>query len=313
MKYVFIMNPVSGTKLNKELVSPRINDAMKRRGADYEILFTDFHGHATKLADEACKKYDDVTIVACGGDGTLNEVAAGVTGHMNARFAIYPCGGGNDFIKCIGTRSDFTLDAVIDGNDTVIDTLSVNGSCCLGITSVGLDADVNYNRTKWRNIPGFHGSLGYDAACIETIFKPMGKNLTVSVDGNFYKTGEFLLTTCANSRVYGGGYNAAPEAMLNDGYMDLILVEKMPFYKVLSTLDIYKKGKHIRNGEVLPEYSQFMHYFRAKTLDAFGEKGIYLNNDGEASECTRITVSVVPDSLRLVIPPSAGAYAIAKK
>lgn len=313
MKYVFIMNPVSGTKLDKEQIARKINDVMKHRGANYEIMTTDSHGHATELAREACEKYEDVTVVACGGDGTLNECAAGVVGHMNARFAIYPCGGGNDFIKCIGTAKDFTLDAVIDGKDVIIDTLSVNGACCLGITSVGLDADVNFNRMKWRKIPGFHGPLGYDAACLETVFKPLGKNLSITVDGNFFKSGSFLLTTCANSRVYGGGYNAAPEAVLNDGYMDLILVEKMPLHKVLSVLDLYKKGRHIADGKVLPEISDYMHYFRAKTLEAVGEKDICLNNDGEASECSSISVSVVPDSLRLVIPPRAPGWAVAEK
>lgn len=313
MKYVFIMNPVSGSKLDKEQIVRKINDVMKHRGVDYEFFYTDRHGHATELALEACERFNNVTIVACGGDGTLNECAAGTVGHMNARLAVYPCGGGNDFIKCLGTQRDFTLDAVIDGRDVIIDTLSVNGECCLGITSIGLDADVNYNRKKWRKIPGFHGSLGYDAACIETVFKPLGKNLSITVDGKFFKTGSFILTTCANSRVYGGGYNAAPEAVLNDGYMDLVLVEKMPLGKVLSVLDIYKKGKHISNGEVIPEMSEYAHYFRAKTVEAIGDKSIYLNNDGEASECTGVTVSVVPDSLRLVIPPRAPAYAVAEK
>ncbi len=313
MKYIFIMNPVSGTKLNKELIFSKINDVMRHRGADYEILFTDRHGHAAELAREACEKYDEVTVVACGGDGTLNECASGVVGHMNARFAIYPCGGGNDFLKCVGTIKDFTLDAVIDGKDVIIDTLSVNGVCCLGITSIGLDADVNYNRMKWRNIPGFQGSLGYDAACLETVFKPLGKNLSVTVDGKLFKTGSFLLTTCANSREYGGGYNAAPEAILNDGYMDLILVERMPLVKVLKTLNLYKKGMHIKDGTVIPQLADYVHYFRAKTLEAVGQKSVYLNNDGEASECSAISVSVVPNSLRLVIPPRASGYAIAKK
>ena len=312
MKIVFVVNPRSGKRKNRERLAPLIAQRMAARGADYEILFTERKGHATELAAAAAARYPEVRVVSCGGDGTISECAAGLVGKPNAALAAYPSGGGNDFIKSIGERDLFTLDAILDGEVVCIDTLTVNGVCCLNLASVGVDADVAGAMERFRRLPFLRGPIAYDLALVERLFKPMGRAMRVEIDGEA-RDGIFLLAAAGNGRVYGGGYAATPMACLNDGLIDVVTVDKIPLLRIAHVLSLYKKGQHIVGDEVIPKLRDCLHYIRARHIRVESDTEFIVNNDGEILSADVMDVEVVPRSLNFVIPPGCKGSALLAK
>ena len=125
MKHLFLINPAAGKKDSTTQVASSIRAACVRRELDYDILTTEYPRHAVALVREKAAEYagEQVRFYACGGDGTLNEVAAGAAGLDNVSITHYPCGSGNDFIKLFGAdcTSFKNLDNLIDGKEIALD------------------------------------------------------------------------------------------------------------------------------------------------------------------------------------------------
>ena len=142
MKYVFIINPNSG---KKELKDSLLNDLEKyKEKLDYEIYISKKEKDATLYVDDYCKKNkEDIIFVACGGDGTINEVVNGAINHRNAIVTCYPCGSGNDFVKIYGGKEKFlNLENILSGIETKIDVMKVNDKYAVNVTNFGYDAEV---------------------------------------------------------------------------------------------------------------------------------------------------------------------------
>ena len=134
MKHVFIINPAAGKKDSTTQVAAGIRAACLRRELEYDILTTEYPRHAVELVREKAAEYagEQVRFYACGGDGTLNEVAAGAAGLDNVSITHYPCGSGNDFIKLFGAdcTSFKDLDNLIDGKDVELDYIESDCGVC---------------------------------------------------------------------------------------------------------------------------------------------------------------------------------------
>ena len=104
MKHVFIINPAAGKQDSTVEVAAAIRAVCVERGLEYDILPTEYPKHAVELVKKKAVEYagEAIRFYACGGDGTLNEVAAGAAGLANVSITHYPCGSGNDFIKLFG-------------------------------------------------------------------------------------------------------------------------------------------------------------------------------------------------------------------
>ncbi len=302
MRYLFIINPQAGRRNGAAELSQEIKARMTERGADFAIAFTEREGHARELSREAAATGDELVVVSCSGDGTINECADGILGHDNAALAIIPRGRGNDFVKSLGKIEDFDIDAVMDGERVLVDTLDVNGSCCLNLASVGIDADVNSYIGKYSGIPLFRGPMAYNLALVERLTKPLSRRLTVDIDGEV-ADGKFLLAAAGNGRVYGGGYHAAPEAILDDGLIDAVVVSEISLLKVSGVLSDYKKGRHIVNGEVSEKLRGCLRYIRAKRLTVKSDAEFAINNDGCLSYGKIMDVHILPHSMNIVVPP----------
>ena len=98
MKHLFIINPAAGSRDRTESYSRKIREACEGRGLDYEIRVSDAPGGCARLAREAAASGEEYRIYACGGDGTLNEVASGAAGYDNAAVTVFSGGSGNDFV-----------------------------------------------------------------------------------------------------------------------------------------------------------------------------------------------------------------------
>ena len=115
MKHLFIINPAAGSRDRTEYYSRKIREVCGPRGLRYEIRVSEAPGCCTRLAREAAQSGEEYRIYACGGDGTLNEVAAGAAGYPNASVTVFSGGSGNDFVKLFDDpRAFFDLERLLD-------------------------------------------------------------------------------------------------------------------------------------------------------------------------------------------------------
>ncbi|MBQ8647619.1 MAG: YegS/Rv2252/BmrU family lipid kinase [Oscillospiraceae bacterium] len=304
MRYVLIVNPVSGKADASLTLVPRIVEACAKADVEYEICLTDHRGHAEELARSEAEKGEPVRLYACGGDGTLNEVLRGACGYDNAAVGCVPCGSGNDFIRNFGTKAQFAdLDAQIEGTEYPIDLMSTNAGLCASICAAGLDAQVAYGIPKFRRFPLCGGSMAYLLSIAGSLCGKLGHRLSSEVDGR-RMTEDCLLVAICNGTTYGGGFNAAPEADLQDGLLDVIVVRKVSRLRIAGILGIYKKGAHLKNGVVQPSVEDVLIYRRARSvkLHCLDDRDIIATVDGECAPTREVSVRVMPLAGRVVLP-----------
>ena len=276
MKYVFIINPTSG-KGNALKIAKRIEEVCRKKELKYEMHYTKCSGDATKIA----RKYvfSKNIIFAVGGDGTLNEVLNGIVGTKNI-LGIIPCGSGNDFYK--------TLEK-IDDEYPVIDIGKINNKYFINIVSIGIDAEVARNVSLMKKIK-LPPSQIYNASIVYTFFKYKFKNLEFSIDNNSNKSKFTILTVC-NGKMYGGGYNIAPEASLTDGYFDVYFVDKVNKPVIPFLINMLKKGTHGNHKKV--------HMNKATKVSFKCDYDLVCNIDGEIYIDNKFDIKLLKNKLML--------------
>ena len=300
MKHVFIINPAAGKKDATTQVAAGIRAACLRRELEYDILTTEHPRHAVELVREKAAEYagEQVRFYACGGDGTLNEVAAGAAGLDNVSITHYPCGSGNDFIKLFGAdcTSFKDLDNLIDGKEVELDYIESDCGVCFNVFSVGVDARIADGMQKYKRIPLLHGPMAYHASTVENVLKGLHEPYGIEIDGKSYD-GRHTLILAGNGRFYGGGYNPVPEADPTDGLLEVLLIRAVDLITVMKVIGAYTQGLHRR----LPQY---ITHLQAKNITIFHQDGkdMTVNLDGEIVKAPRVSLRVSDHKLRFVIP-----------
>ena len=198
-------------------VVPIIERFMNRDLYDYEIIHTQYKGHATELAREyAARRYD--AVIAVGGDGTVNEVGCGLIGTDTA-LGIIPCGSGNGLARHLGIPIDpFKAVKWLDKSIfTDIDYGTMNGQPFFCTCGVGFDAKVSDSFSK----SGSRGVLTYLESIMKEIATYHNETYKLSFD-NSSETFEAFFITCANADQWGNNAFIAPTASLQDGLLDVI-------------------------------------------------------------------------------------------
>ena len=304
MRHVFIVNPVSGKADASGTLVPQIIDAAKKLGADYEILLTEYPGHAVELAAEQAEAGEEVRLYACGGDGTFNEVLRGVRGRANVAVGCIPCGSGNDFVRNFGGREPFLdLERMMRGPAVNIDLIQTEKGIATTICSAGLDAQVAYGIPKFRRLHFCGGTMAYNLSIVQSICGPLGHHMRVQADDEVI-TGDFLMLAICNGRAYGGGYVAAPEADMQDGLLDLVLIRKIGRVAVARVIGGYKKGEHIQNGQVTPPYQNIALFRRVRRVEVevLDGRPIVVTEDGECEERMGLSAHVCHLDARILLP-----------
>ena len=302
MKHLFVINPAAGKRDSTIQVAATIREVCRRRGLDYEILPTEYPRHAVELVKEKAAQYNGeaLRVYACGGDGTLNEVAAGAAGLANVTITHYPCGSGNDFIKLFGADCTAfrSLDNLIDGKEVELDYMESDCGVSINVFSVGVDARIADGMQKFKRIPLLHGSAAYNASTVEQVLRGLHEPYCVDIDGVSYDS-SYTLLLAANGRFYGGGYNPVPEADPTDGLLDILMIDAVDVLTVMKVIGGYKAGQHRK-------FSRWIHHLRAKELTIRHRDGkdLTVNLDGEIVKAPRVSLSIAPHKLRFVIPQS---------
>ena len=304
MKHVFIVNPVSGKADASGVVVPRIIAAAGRAGIDYTIELTSAPRHAIRLAEQYASGGEEVRLYSCGGDGTLNEVLTGAWTHPNAQVACIPCGSGNDFVKNFGTQEDFLdLDDMIRGVPVSIDLMRTSEGISAAICSAGLDAQVAYGIPKFRRVPLCGGAMAYNLSILENLCSHLGRKMEIIVDDEVFEE-ECLLAAVCNGKAYGGGFMAAPEARMDDGLLDVVIVRKISRLRIASLMSTFKKGGHFQDGEVLAACREIVLFRRGRKVSLHPTDGapLVVNVDGECSKQSGLEAEVMPGAARIVLP-----------
>ena len=306
MEHIFIINPVSGTSNPEITLTPAIQKAANELNVSYQIILTEYPGHAKEIAENYAKTGKEIRFYACGGDGTLNEVVAGTLGYPNVETACVPCGSGNDFIRNFGTREEFLdIKNLIQGKSCIIDLIKTQYGIATAICSAGLDAQVAYGIPKFRRFPFCGGETAYKLSILTSICTKLGHKLKIEADGEIFN-GEFLMLAICNGQTYGGGFKAAPQADMQDGILDLVLVKKVSRLRIAKVVNKYKSGKHIVNGEVIPELQDAMIYRRVKNINiqVIDNRPIIMTQDGECAPIKKLDAKVEPNIAKIVLPKS---------
>jgi diacylglycerol kinase (ATP) len=289
LNILFIINPISGGK-NKLKIPALIDAHLDRAKFNPNFAFTEYVGHAAEIAEEAANKNFDV-IVAVGGDGTINEVAAKVM-QQNKILGVLPFGSGNGlarFLK-IPMNTVKAINVINKCKVSVIDTATFNEKCFFNMAGMGFDAHISavFAGNKSR------GLSGYVKLGLQEMFSYKPQTYQITVDGKEYSRKAFVISV-ANSSQYGNNAHISPKASVTDGLLDVCIVKEFPLYKipVLAYQMLRLKTDNSKMVEIIK--GKNIHISRIK------EDAIHI--DGEPYFMGKeIAVTVNPLSLNIITP-----------
>ena len=204
-------------------------------------------GHAATLARGLAESGEDVRLYACGGDGTVNEVANGIAGYANAAMTCIPIGTGNDFLKNFGKDAEpLFLDAenLWNGDVTPLDLIDCNGKYCLTIACTGIDARIAESVHEFGASPMLSGRGSYLASvAVNFLFRKIGCRWRVTLDDEVIED-TFALVSMCNGRYYGGGSTPVPEARMTDGVLHTVLVKNVSKARFATLFPDYSAGNY---------------------------------------------------------------------
>ncbi len=216
--YLLLVNPASGAVAKLKIID-RVCHSLTHAGIDYDIVFTQRPGHATELAAAAAAEGRHA-VLACGGDGTVNETASGLIGTDTA-LGIIPTGSGNGLARHLGIPVDIrrSIDVIAEDNIIAADYGTANGHPFFCTFGVGFDAAVSERCARERR----RGVMMYLRNAISEYFKFRPEEYTIEIDGRTITEKAFLVV-CCNASQYGNNAFIAPQASVTDGVLDMIVV-----------------------------------------------------------------------------------------
>ncbi|MFU8794491.1 MAG: diacylglycerol/lipid kinase family protein [Dethiobacteria bacterium] len=292
-KTAFVVNPAAGGGLAGR-VWPVLSAWLDYSGQPYLAYFTRYQGEGITLASHAVSDGAEL-VVAVGGDGTLREVVNGIDIGKTI-FGIIPLGTGNGFRRSCGIPGQWeqALMGLSRWSPRKIDLGIVNNSFFLNVVGIGFDAAVaEIASEKYGNIKGY---LAYIAAFLEELKEFDHFSVTIEGVDLSFREEKTLLAVVANGRNYGGRFSIAPQASIDDGSLDLLLVRKgnSPETTILAVRAL--AGRHLGDSAVVTTSGN---KFNINT-----DHDVPVHIDGEVIGSLPVQISVMPAALQILAPPS---------
>ena len=289
---VFVLNPISGTK-SKEAIVQLIDQQVDRQKYDWRIVRTEYAGHAAVIASQCVSEGVDIC-VAIGGDGTVNEVARSLVQSQTA-LGIIPCGSGNGLARhlCLPMDPKGALEMINLGRVELFDYGIINRQPFFCTCGMGFDAFISLKFAE----AGKRGMVTYVENVLKEGLKYQPDTYTIEDATGIHSHKAFLIT-CANAAQYGNNAYIAPGASMQDGLMDVIVME--PFTVVEApklAMDLFAK--------TLSSNSRIK-TFQARRLHIKRSQPGAVHFDGDPINMgTDIDVELRPLGLRAVVNPKA--------
>ena len=270
MKHLFIINPAAGSWDHTKQYTTAIMESCNARGLDYRVEVSKAPGECRRITREAGETGEEYRVYACGGDGTLNEVASGAAGFPNLAITAYSGGSGNDFVRLFSEPAAFSdLERLLDAKEVTFDMIRCNDDYALNICSVGLDARIGTDVARYKRLPLLQGFRAYAASTVVNVVRGIAEHYVVEICGETVDAQQTMICVC-NGRFYGGGFNPVPEADPTDGLLDVLLVKKVSRLQVSSIIGKYKNGRY-------KDYPDVIRHFRTDSVKILCDKPTAMN------------------------------------
>jgi YegS/Rv2252/BmrU family lipid kinase len=284
-----LVNPsAGGGRALKAL--PAVVAELERRGLLVRVAKTRSLSHARELALGAADAGE--IVVTLSGDGLIGAVAGALRGHETAVLGVLPGGRGNDFVRMAGIPVDpVAACAVIDeGEARPVDLGDVGGRTFIGIASLGFDSEANRIAN---DAPSRLGPLVYAYGALRALASWRPATFDVAVDRD-RRTFTGWTVAAANSRAYGGGMLLAPDAKLDDGELDVVLVAPDSRGQFVRCLPMVFKGTHVD----LPTVT----VLRGREVRISADRPFVVYADGDPIGELPVTIRAVPGAVRVLLP-----------
>jgi len=290
-----VLNPSSGRERGPEHVE-LLTTKLKHRYDDVTIVVTSGDGDAERAATIAVADGCDALFVA-GGDGTLNEAMNGLVtagGLAEMVVGIVPFGTGNDFAAALGIplETEPALEILLEGRERAVDLGEVNGRVFVNTSGGGFIAEVSAAVTP--QLKTIAGRLAYLIGGAQVLFEfePVGASVTLSPGPVQVSRSLYTFAVC-NSRLIAGGRLIAPNALIDDGMLDVCLIEAMSAIEFVALARKVADGEHVKDPRVL--------YYQAQSVRVELDRAVHVNTDGEVFEDTRCDYRVLPGAARFLV------------
>jgi diacylglycerol kinase (ATP) len=293
-KFAFLINPVSGTG-PKAKVLQMVESLTRSKQIAFESLHTNPEGHYPELE----KKIQDknlTDIIVLGGDGSISQVVCALR-HTGVNFGIIPMGSGNGLALTAGIPRDpqKAMEIIFSGHSSPVDAFYINDHFSCMLSGIGFDAKVAHAFARSSK----RGLFTYIKVAARNFFSAKPYPFHITCTGHDVKTEAFFISI-ANSNQFGNQFTIAPKARLNDGLIDVVIVQKMN--KVQLMLAILHQ---LRFGDVQEKI------FRKKSILYFQAAGLNIKNpalaplhiDGDpAKTADEFSIRIIPSAFRLLQP-----------
>lgn len=303
-KMMMIVNPASANgRTGKRW--PAMVRQLEQSGLSFEYQLTTGPFDAIKMTRNALDA-GFTTIVSVGGDGTLNEVVNGFFENdrqvnPEARLGVISCGTGSDFIRSAGISKEIhSACRMLERGRT----WNVDVGCIkltnperreekryyLNIAGMGFDADTvdKVNHTSKM----FGGKLSFLWGTLISLIRFQPKYVRLEIDGMLRYQGKCVMIAIANGKYFGGGMKVAPEASLDNGRFDIIVVDDMTKLEIIASLPMIYKGTHLSHPRV--------YMMRGNSIRAVSNERVLLDLDGEQYGSLNADFSILPKAMRLI-------------
>ncbi len=309
-KLLLLVNPAAGAgRAGRAL--PDVRAALQAHGLAVRSELTRDLEHARELAGEGARGGE--TVVCLSGDGMVGAVADRLRELPGSRLGLLPGGRGNDLARVLGIDRDpvRACATIAAGHTRKLDLGEVAGRAFVGIASAGFDSDANRIANE---APARLGNLVYAYGALRALagWRPARFTVTLEPDAQppARRTHELVgySVAAANSRAYGGGMLLAPDALLDDGALDTIAIERVSRARFLANLPKVFKGTHVRLDSV--------HSWRAREVELAADRPFTLYADGDPIAELPARVRALPAALSVLVPadpPHPRAFAAAEQ
>lgn len=280
---------VNAGKGNAKAALVQAKKMFDERGVEYRV-------HETKTVEEANELIKDLTtegtnLVVLGGDGTFNGVLNAIVDFEKTTVGFVPCGSGNDYVRCtdIPTDTKEALERILAGKVGYTDFIDMGTKRCLNVAGGGMDTDTLTTYYKMK----IKGKVGYYLSLLIVLAKLNFHKVRISIDGGEAAEKTVFMIGIANGKYIGGGMPISPNSAVNDGKLNVVIVNEIKRSKVLDALLKFKKGKHI-DEPFVEEY--LCDSVKLEMLDE-----CKVQADGEILDERALECKVMHDTLRIFV------------
>ena len=290
MRVALLVNPVSGRRKGEQIAGHaalRLSEA----GHDVQVV----QGNDAASARDSLKHAISVgldAVIVVGGDGALHGILD-LVADSDLTFGLLPAGTGNDTARTLGIpvkNADAAIDVVLRGESRLIDLADVDGTLVTTVVASGFDSKVNEraNQMTWPR-----GNMRYNIAMVAELrsFEPL--DFTITLDGGEVLQRKAMLVAVGNGPSFGGGLRICEGAQVDDGLLDVAIINPVSKAKLIKVFPSLYKGTHV----TLPEFE--VHRVKSVRLES---AGIVAYGDGERLGPLPRTVTIRPGALRVFVP-----------